>query len=290
VNERGEGRLSSNGLHVAALALLLASCGMPERPGPIARPERPVSDTPVKIGRPYQVAGITYVPADDRAYDEVGLASWYGPQFHGLATANGERFDMDRIGAAHKTLPLPCYAEVTALDTGRTILVRINDRGPFVANRIIDLSRGAARLLSVEGKGVARVRVRRVEPPESERAMLRLGRPATPRPDIRGQQLAALKARYETLARPAPVPVVAAAPPAFVLPGVGQYVQVGAFGDRTRAESAAAAISGIVVPGGAMWRVRIGPFFSEADAREALARARARGYQNARLIEPSDTN
>ncbi|RYD88224.1 MAG: septal ring lytic transglycosylase RlpA family protein, partial [Sphingomonadales bacterium] len=119
-----------------ALTLLLAGCGIPrpEQPGsapgrPAPKPRGPAADTPVKIGKPYQVAGIWYYPSDDGGYDEVGLASWYGAQFHGGQTANGEVFDMDRVGAAHKTLPLPCYVEVTALDTGRTILVRINDRG-----------------------------------------------------------------------------------------------------------------------------------------------------------------
>lgn len=284
---RGRARAS---IATPALALLLVSCGMPERPGPIARPERPVSDWPVKIGKPYQVAGVTYVPADEPSYDEVGLASWYGSQFHGLATANGERFDMERIGAAHKTLPLPCYVEVTALDTGRTILVRINDRGPFVAGRIIDLSRGAARQLGIEAKGLARVRVRRVEPPEADRALLRSGQAAASRPTAAGPALAALNARFEAQARLVLASAEAPRSSAPVLPGIGRFVQVAAFGDRARAEQEAAAMSAVVVPGGALWRVRMGPYFSEADAREALARAKARGYQDARLLAPNDIN
>lgn len=153
-----------------ALALLLAGCAGGQH--------QMVSDTPVKIGRPYQVRGQTYVPYDDARYDETGLASWYGPHEHRGTTANGERFDTRRIGAAHKTLPLPCYVEVTALASGRRIIVRVNDRGPFVAGRIIDLSYGAAELLGITRAGVAKVRVRRVYPDEATRRTLRSGRPA----------------------------------------------------------------------------------------------------------------
>ncbi len=134
-----------------------------------------VSDYPQKIGEPYQVKGKTYTPEDVQSYDEVGYASWYGQELAGNPTANGERFNPDGISAAHKTLPLPSYVEVTALDTGRTILVRINDRGPFANDRVIDLSQGAARQLGLEEQGVAGVRVRKVNPNEQERAVLRAG-------------------------------------------------------------------------------------------------------------------
>ncbi|PZU08826.1 septal ring lytic transglycosylase RlpA family protein [Sphingomonas sp.] len=150
-------------------ALLLASCAG----------HRMVPDMPVKIGRPYQVRGKTYVPADDTGYDEVGLASWYGPGQSGR-TANGEKFKRNRVGAAHKTLPLPSYVEVTALATGRRIIVRVNDRGPFVDGRIIDLSKGAAEQLGILRAGTARVRVRRVYPGEKVRRDLRSGRAAEP--------------------------------------------------------------------------------------------------------------
>jgi len=143
-----------------------------------------VSDTPVKIGKPYRVGGTTYYPSDDQTYDQTGLASWYGPgQRH--TTANGEKFDPRRVGAAHKTLPLPSYVEVTALATGRRIIVRVNDRGPFVANRIIDLSYAAAELLGIARTGVARVRVRRVFPDDATRRALRSGRPAQALPSVR---------------------------------------------------------------------------------------------------------
>ena len=113
-----------------------------------------------KIGSPYKISERWYFPAEDRAYDRTGLASWYGRDFHGRKTANGELFDMNALTAAHPTLPLPSYAYVTNLDTGRTILVRINDRGPYVHNRLIDLSRQSARMLGSETGGLANVRVR----------------------------------------------------------------------------------------------------------------------------------
>lgn len=115
-----------------------------------------------KVGSPYQVNGRWYTPAEDPRYNEVGVASWYGDAFNGAPTANGEVFDMYLISAAHKTLPLPSIVEVTNLDNGRSIQVRVNDRGPFVDGRIIDLSRAAADELGVLQAGLARVRVRYV--------------------------------------------------------------------------------------------------------------------------------
>jgi len=155
---------------------------------------RPVSDTPVRIGPPYQVRGVTYTPRDERGYDRVGYASWYGNE-SGNMTANGERFRPGAVAAAHTTLPLPSYVEVTALDTGRTILVRVNDRGPFARGRLIDLSRGAAALLGIERAGVAAVRVRRVDPPERDRARLRKGKPAELRPRVPEAALIGLRAQ-----------------------------------------------------------------------------------------------
>ncbi len=155
---------------VAAAMLMLSACG--------GGNFRPVSDMPVRIGQPYQIRGTTYVPAADPRYDVLGYASWYGNE-SGNRTANGERFRPGWITAAHTTLPLPSYVEVTALDTGRRIIVRINDRGPFVRGpRIIDLSRGAAEMLGMKAQGQAPVRVRAVEPPEKDRKRLREGKPA----------------------------------------------------------------------------------------------------------------
>jgi len=170
------------------LAALLAACGSGVH-------YRPVSDTPVRIGRPYTVRGVTYVPAADPTYDMLGYASWYGPE-SGSQVANGERFRPDAVTGANTTLPLPSYVEVTDLDSGHRILVRINDRGPFARGRIIDLSRGAAAQLGTLRKGIARVRVQVVQPSEKDRALLRDGKPARRLPDEKPAILANLREQF----------------------------------------------------------------------------------------------
>lgn len=155
---------------------------------------RPVADTPVRIGPAYTIRGATYVPAAAPAYDAVGYASWYGSE-SGNRTANGEQFRPGWITAAHTTLPLPTYVEVTALDTGRRVILRINDRGPFALGRIIDLSRGAAEELGMKTQGHAAVRVRRVEPSEKDRKRLREGKAAARLEPVSRQELARLRAR-----------------------------------------------------------------------------------------------
>jgi rare lipoprotein A len=112
-----------------------------------------------RVGKPYTVAGRVYVPEEDVNYREEGLASWYGDDFHGRLTANGEVFDMASLSAAHPTLPMPCYARVTNLSNGKSLIVRVNDRGPYHGNRVMDVSSRAADLLEFKGNGVARVRV-----------------------------------------------------------------------------------------------------------------------------------
>ncbi|MEJ7934156.1 septal ring lytic transglycosylase RlpA family protein [Sphingobium sp. AN558] len=182
-------RHSLDGRAFAAIAalLMLSACG--------GRQFRPVSDLPVRIGPPYRVGGATYVPAPDPGYDMLGYASWYGNE-SGNRTANGERFRADWVTAAHTTLPLPTYVEVTSLDTGRRIIVRINDRGPFARTaRIIDLSRGAADALGIRAKGQAPVRVRRVEPGQKDRERLREGKAAQDLPPLGQQTLQNLRAQ-----------------------------------------------------------------------------------------------
>lgn len=124
----------------------------------VTRQEPQVSG-PYKVGKPYQVKGVWYYPQADYNYNETGIASWYGPGFHSKATANGETYDENDLTAAHKTLPMPSLVRVTNLENGRSIVVRINDRGPFVNNRIIDMSRRGAQLLGFEQNGTAKVRV-----------------------------------------------------------------------------------------------------------------------------------
>ena len=128
------------------------------------RPTPPPTGGRRKVGSPYQVGGVWYVPHEQPGYDKVGTASWYGADFHRRPTANGEIFDMNAITAAHTTLPLPSIVEVTNLGNGRKLQVRVNDRGPFVGGRIIDLSRAAALELGYQRAGTARVRVRYVGP------------------------------------------------------------------------------------------------------------------------------
>jgi rare lipoprotein A len=117
-----------------------------------------------RVGKPYSVNGRTYVPAANPSYRAEGMASWYGRDFHGRLTANGEVYDMHSISAAHTTLPLPSYVRVTNLDNGRSIIVRVNDRGPYHRNRLIDLSIGTAKALDFYSRGLARVRVEYVGP------------------------------------------------------------------------------------------------------------------------------
>jgi rare lipoprotein A len=143
-----------------------------------------------RVGKPYMVAGRVYVPEEDTSYRAEGLASWYGDDFHGRLTANGEVFDMASLTAAHPTLPMPCYARVTNLSNGKSLIVRVNDRGPYHGNRLIDVSNKAAELLEFKGNGVARVRVEYVAPAPLEGsddrqlvATLRTGVPA-PSPSL----------------------------------------------------------------------------------------------------------
>ena len=117
-----------------------------------------------KLGSPYKVAGQTYIPRHEPSYDRTGIASWYGDDFHGRLTANGEVFDMHRLTAAHPTLPLPSLVKVTNLENGRSAVLRVNDRGPFVHNRMIDLSRSSAQALGFLKRGIARVRVTYIGP------------------------------------------------------------------------------------------------------------------------------
>lgn len=180
-------------LGAAAAVLMLSACA--------GGNFRPVSDSPVRIGPPYSIRGTTYVPTAAPRYDAVGYASWYGNE-SGNRTANGERFRPGWITAAHTTLPLPTYVEVTALDTGRRIIVRVNDRGPFArSQRIIDLSRAAAEELGIRAKGHAAVRVRRVEPSEKDRKRLRKGKPAESLKPVPESELRYLRAQLASGAR-----------------------------------------------------------------------------------------
>lgn len=290
-----------------------ASAGAPVQTG--------ASDEPVKIGTPYTVGTVTYTPQDVQAYDEVGYASYYGPELGGKPTANGEIFIPQGATAAHKTLAMPSYVEVTALDTGRTILVRVNDRGPFSNDRLIDLSDGAARQLGITAQGVAGVRVRKVNPPEQERTVLRQGMTAAERIETPEPLLRVLRDKLAKIPKPTgiargatPVPVKVAptkvtvtstndarfireggnAPkvsaPATTPPRAtstaGDYVlQVAAFSTKSHADALARKLGASVAasPDGKLFRVRYGPYATQAEAERGLASAKQRGYPQARL-------
>ncbi|MFP3942998.1 MAG: septal ring lytic transglycosylase RlpA family protein [Alphaproteobacteria bacterium] len=131
----------------------------PEKPAARAVPDVPVTQGRYVVGKPYEENGVRYHPAEDWTYNEVGVASWYGIDHHGKRTANGETFDLRALTAAHPTLPLPTRVRVTNIENGKSVEVRVNDRGPFVENRLIDLSQRAAEILGFKEEGTARVRV-----------------------------------------------------------------------------------------------------------------------------------
>jgi len=165
---------TARGAAVAAACLMLVNCASSNKFASRVDPKYGVSSSPrvvefgepvpkgggtYRVGKPYTVAGRVYVPEEDVNYQQEGMASWYGDDFHGRLTANGEVFDMGALTAAHPTLPMPSYARVTNLNNGKSLIVRVNDRGPYHGNRLIDVSNKAAELLEFKGIGVAKVRV-----------------------------------------------------------------------------------------------------------------------------------
>jgi rare lipoprotein A len=165
---------AARGVAAVATCIVLANCASSNKFASRVDPKYGVSSSPrvvafgepvpkgggtYRVGKPYVVAGKTYVPEEDVNYRAEGMASWYGDDFHGRLTANGEVFDMTSLTAAHPTLPMPSYARVTNISNGKSLIVRVNDRGPYHGNRLIDVSNKAAELLEFKGNGVAKVRV-----------------------------------------------------------------------------------------------------------------------------------
>lgn len=297
--------------------------GVPDRSHPSSEPG-PVAT--YKVGKPYQVRGQWYYPAEQPDYDETGIASWYGDAFDGKRTASGEIFDMNRLSAAHKTLPLPSLVEVTNLDNGRSMQLRVNDRGPFVDDRIIDLSRAAAEELGVLRPGLAHVRVRyvgradipgqgrvtiaRATPPSPPPAPILPRRaPAAPdaapvietaaaEPAITQSELAPLTqgpiepsmSVIEAAAPPAAEPAVqvaASAPQAY-------RVQAGAFSDRANAERVATQLAdaGVVEiepvdrGGVTLYRVMVRDIAGESEADVVRDKVVRIGLVDARILYP----
>jgi len=259
-----------------------------------------------KVGAPYQVAGIWYVPKEEPSYDQQGIASWYGDEFHLKPTANGETFDMNVVSAAHTTLPLPSIVEVTNLDNGKKINVRVNDRGPFVGGRVIDLSREAARQLGYDRQGTANVRVRYVGPAElgpPDAGLRYAAYTQTPAPSA---QLPGGPIPYTGLAAPGAPPVTSTSLPPIgaASPTVqaaapaprGLYrVQAGAFSDPANARRVADQLYGAgtatVEPveradGVTLYRVMLQGGADEGEAWTVRDRVAAYGFAEARVVRP----
>ncbi|MBM3517487.1 MAG: septal ring lytic transglycosylase RlpA family protein [Alphaproteobacteria bacterium] len=239
-----------------------------------------------KVGKPYRVDGVWYYPRIQPDYDETGVASWYGEPFHGESTANGEIYDMNALTAAHQTLPLPSVVRVTNLENGRGLVLRVNDRGPFVNGRIIDVSRRAAQLLGFHGKGTAKVRVQVLDD-----AALRVAtaNDADPETAAFGKASSAARERAQRKAAVLQAKATDAAPPE-TEPEL--YVQAGAYRrednavktrDRVSAFGAAK-ISTVVRDGVTLFRVRIGPLESVGQADGVLDSMLDSGITDARII------
>lgn len=251
---------------------------------------------PYKVGKPYSINGRTYAPKEDWTYAEEGMASWYGDDFHGRPTANGERFNKDALTAAHRTLPLPSLVKVTNLDNGRTAILRVNDRGPFSRGRIIDVSHQAARILGFEMEGTAQVRVELLRD-ESKKLAAAHGA------DIR-ERLALLQQQQDPIVQqqlpnasnasvssePLALPELAIATPP---PSAnGYFVQVGSFSRWENVERlqnqlknlGQVRIDPLQTNGRKLYRVRVGPVLDRADAAQLQQQMDAIGLTDSRII------
>lgn len=260
-----------------------------------------------RVGPPYQANGRWYVPTPEPGYEQTGTASWYGPTFNGGRTASGEVFDQTALTAAHPTLPIPSLVQVTNLENGREVIVRVNDRGPFVGNRLIDLSQGAAQVLGVERNGTARVHIRYLGPaPRHVNADGSSAAPSSVSPPPVVADRAPLEEGPQSL-RPPPAPEselaggndadddVAPSAPMAVTPvnyntGGGFVVQVGAFSDPANAQRVRETVSAAgqatvdtrrIASGAELFRVRVGPFASRDEADAARQAVASLGYGEA---------
>jgi rare lipoprotein A len=288
----------------AALTLLIVSCSnSPTRStqqGNVVDVSRipdavPTLHTGPYKANPYTVLGKTYFPLNESAsYAQTGTASWYGTKFHGQNTANGEVYDLYGMSAAHKTLPLPSYVRVTNLDNNRTVILRVNDRGPFYSDRIIDLSYAAAKKLGYAEIGTARVRVEGIDPAQywaqrGKPAPLMLDQPQVASAPVRAQAAPVITASAGTIEQWTPPPQQHAAPVAPVPvqidakknasgPASGLFLQVGAFANPDAAELLRSKLSGMVrapvfVSSIArnqqtLYRVRMGPVDTPVEAQQ----------------------
>ena len=292
--------LSSRSLSAFVLISLLAACGEPANRTKIYEQQgrQTAAGGIYKIGTPYQIMGVWYYPRENSNYDEIGIASWYGPKFHGRRTANGEIFDMNLLTAAHPTLPMPVRARVTNLENGKSIIVRINDRGPFAKDREIDLSRKAAEVLGFRDKGTTQVRVQylgRAPMYDSAGRLIRVQEPATfiaerPRtPDENKRVSAAPVEQVEKQTLDGRT--LADAPP--LIASKRYAVQVGVFSSRFNAERlkrqldslTPAEVSEAMINGETYYRVKVGGANVREDARQTLDMLVSAGHQDAVIVE-----
>ncbi len=296
------------------LAALVAGCAStPSQPNVTV----PTNAGVYRVGNPYQIDGTWYYPHEQPDYDETGIASWYGPGFYGHLTADGEIFTSKDLTGAHRTLPLPVNVRVTNLENGRSLVIRVNDRGPFAKGRIIDLSERAAKLLGFYEKGTARVRVQylaRADMPNGQPQPFGAGTPQTvataakaaPAGAVVTEQLAAIPGTNQAPSTPTQTaPTAPPTTPATTDPGAlpnGQvtnqpvppvtqlYVQLGAFSNYANATRLAARmgtdvrISTIQRNGQTLYRVRLGPFTTTDEADQALTRMLNKGASDAQIV------
>ncbi|MYM66079.1 septal ring lytic transglycosylase RlpA family protein [Pseudoduganella sp. FT55W] len=237
------------------------------------------NDPPIpRSNRPYVVFGKTYTPiTDDKPFTQIGVGSWYGKKFHGQRTSSGEPYDMYKMTAAHPILPIPSYARLTNMLSGATVVVRINDRGPFHANRAIDVSYTAALKLGLLGKGSHELKIERILPEEIERMLasrdgvsVSTKARLTPQPPLILTPAAPKEIETLMLADRAPAGYVA---PVSAVAG-GFYLQLGAYSRAENAEAVrdklASKLNGLeVVQGGSVFRLFGGPFTSRQEAQQA---------------------
>ncbi|MEW5839164.1 MAG: septal ring lytic transglycosylase RlpA family protein [Pseudomonadota bacterium] len=280
-------------LCMAALVAWLAGCSSAPKPAPKG------ADGYSKYGNPnsYEVLGERYeVMRSNRGYKETGIASWYGPGFHGKRASAGETYDQNAMTAAHKTLRIPCYVEVTNLENGRKAVVRVNDRGPFHENRVIDLSKAAADKLGVVGKGTAMVEVRHLDEyapgaAPAERSNEQFREPPLSETLVAMSQPEPAPLAADPVARPAAAAIAPLASRPVPEWGRNIYVQLGAFSLRPNAEQLRskleiANISGVnvVQRDDGLFRVRIGPLSSVDDADALAAKLDAAGVYGRHMV------
>lgn len=248
-----------------------------------------------KVGKPYKISGQWYYPKEDYSYSEVGVASWYGKDFHDKRTANGEKYDMNTLTAAHRTLPIPSIVRVTNLENGRSLVLRVNDRGPYAKNRIIDISKRGAQLLGYQTQGTAKVRVELLEDESKELKAALLGQPMPSRYDL--PKKATYASNINVPKKQIEVYRAEGTAPLTIANKVSRteknyFVQAGAFSKHDSAHNLSqklnrfgkANVATADVDGKRFYRVRLGPFSFPEEAEVTLAKVRNYGIQNASVV------